>query len=104
LNPEQVAWVRGHHERWDGGGYPDRLSAERIPGGARILAVADAWDAMTSVRTYNDPIPRAAAIEECRRCAGTQFAPAAVEALTRLWMSGGLPAARDAESADTSSP
>ena len=45
LTPEQVSWVRGHHERYDGTGYPDRLRGERIPLGARLLAVADAWDA-----------------------------------------------------------
>ena len=103
LNPEQVAWVRCHHERWDGDGYPDRLSGDRIPEGARILAVADAWDAMTSVRTYNDPIPRPAAVEECKRCAGSQFAPAAVEALVWLWETGGLPEPRDATAQETPS-
>src|SRR5690606_2470678 len=43
LSTDQVAWVRGHHERWDGDGYPDRLSGERVPEGARILTLADAW-------------------------------------------------------------
>src|SRR5690606_35803853 len=44
LSPEQVAWVRGHHERWDGRGYPDGLAGDAIPEGARVLALADAWD------------------------------------------------------------
>jgi putative nucleotidyltransferase with HDIG domain len=100
LTPEQVAWVRGHHERWDGGGYPDRLAGDDIPEGARILAVADAWDAMTSVRTYQNPIPGAAAVDECRRCAGITFAPSAVEALVRLWESRGLPPTRSTKTAD----
>ena len=53
---EQVAWVRGHHERWDGRGYPDGLAAEAIPEGARILTLADAWDVMTSDRPYGVPL------------------------------------------------
>ncbi len=52
LEAEQVAWVRGHHERWDGTGYPDRIAAEQIPDGAQLLALADAWDVMTQSRTY----------------------------------------------------
>jgi diguanylate cyclase (GGDEF)-like protein/PAS domain S-box-containing protein/putative nucleotidyltransferase with HDIG domain len=85
LSAEQVSWVRGHHERWDGNGYPDGLLAEECPEGARILALADAWDVMTSDRTY-PPMPRtpADAIAECRAHAGTQFWPVAVEALARL--------------------
>ena len=58
LTPEQVSWVRGHHERWDGRGYPDGLAAEAIPEGARILAVADAWEAMTSPRAWRPALPR----------------------------------------------
>ena len=52
LSPDQVVWIRHHHERWDGRGYPDGIAGERIPQGARLLAVADAWDAMTSARPY----------------------------------------------------
>jgi HD-GYP domain-containing protein (c-di-GMP phosphodiesterase class II) len=53
LSDEQVAWVLGHHERFDGRGYPVGLTGESIPTGARILAVADAWDVMTSERPYS---------------------------------------------------
>lgn len=85
LTEEQVAWVRGHHERWDGNGYPDGLTAEECPEGARIMALADAWDAMTSERTYTPvPLLPADAIIECRARAGSQFWPRAVEALIRI--------------------
>jgi diguanylate cyclase (GGDEF)-like protein/PAS domain S-box-containing protein len=85
LNPEQVAWVRGHHERWDGTGYPDGLLAEDCPEGARILALADAWDVMTSERPYSTTRATSAdALAECRACAGGQFWPPAVEALARV--------------------
>ncbi len=78
---EQIAWVRGHHEWWDGGGYPDGLVGEEIPDGARVIAVADAWDAITSLRPYGIPRSTAQALEECRLHVGTQFWPPAVVAL-----------------------
>ena len=82
---EQVSWVRGHHERWDGNGYPDRLRAEECPEGARIMALAEAWDAMTSERPYTTVAHSTAdAIQECRANAGGQFWPRAVDALARL--------------------
>jgi diguanylate cyclase (GGDEF)-like protein/putative nucleotidyltransferase with HDIG domain len=82
LGVDPVAdWVLHHHERWDGTGYPDRLSAERIPLGARILFVADAYDAMTSDRVYRSRLTSEAALEELERCAGTQFDPEIVRAL-----------------------
>lgn len=85
LGPEQVAWVRGHHERWDGAGYPDGLQAEDCPEGARILALAEAWDAMTSDRPYSTtPRTHAEALAECRAQSGRQFWPPAVEALERV--------------------
>lgn len=85
LSGEQVAWVRSHHERWDGNGYPDAHKAEECPEGARILALADAWDVMTSERSYTPvPLSSADAILECRAAAGSQFWPDAVEALVRL--------------------
>ncbi len=90
LTDEQVAWVRGHHEHWDGAGYPDRLSGDAITPGARILAVADAWDAMTSVRVYGTPREPIAALAEVERCSGSQFAPEIGEALQRLWTEGRL--------------
>jgi HD-GYP domain-containing protein (c-di-GMP phosphodiesterase class II) len=79
--PRQVAWVRHHHERWDGRGYPDGLAAEEIPEGAAILCVADAWDAMTHRSWTGEALDRDQALEECRREAGSQFAPWAVAAL-----------------------
>ena len=85
LTAEQVAWVRGHHEHWDGAGYPDRLSGDAIAPGGRILAVADAWDAMTSVRVYGTPRDPLEALAEVERCSGGQFAPEVVGALQRLW-------------------
>jgi putative nucleotidyltransferase with HDIG domain len=81
LGVEPVAeWVLHHHERWDGTGYPNRVAGDRIPLGARIIFVADAFDAMTSDRTYREPMAREAAIAEVERCAGTQFDPEVVEA------------------------
>jgi diguanylate cyclase (GGDEF)-like protein len=90
LTPEQVSWVRGHHERWDGGGYPDGLAGERIPEGARVLALADAWDVMTSERPYHAPLTVADALAECRRCAGTQFSADLVGAIGRLVGAGAV--------------
>ena len=84
LSPEQVAWIRGHHERWDGEGYPDALAGSEIPEGARILAVADAFLAMRSDRAYGAAMDTAGAREECARCAGAQFWPDAVDALSAL--------------------
>lgn len=68
-------YILSHHERWDGSGYPRGLSGEEIPVLARILAVVDAFDAMTNDRIYSNPISREAAAEEILRCAGTQFDP-----------------------------
>jgi response regulator RpfG family c-di-GMP phosphodiesterase/GGDEF domain-containing protein len=81
LNEEQTAWVRSHHERYDATGYPDGLSGDVIPEGAHLMAVADAWDVMTSDRPYSPRMQPLDALAECRRQAGTQFAPAAVAAL-----------------------
>ncbi|HET9103481.1 MAG TPA: diguanylate cyclase [Solirubrobacteraceae bacterium] len=73
--------VRSSHERWDGGGYPDGLAAERIPLGARIIAVCDAYEAITSDRCYQPARSAQAALVELRRNAGTQFDPRVVTAL-----------------------
>src|SRR6202020_2684917 len=72
--------VRSSHERYDGGGYPDRLRGTDIPLGARVIFVCDAFDAMTSERTYSGAIAPAQALAELRACAGTQFDPAVVAA------------------------
>jgi HD-GYP domain-containing protein (c-di-GMP phosphodiesterase class II) len=74
--------IRSSHERLDGGGYPDRLIGEEIPLGSRIIAVCDAFDAMTSDRGYRRSISIAAALEELKRHAGTQFDPAVVAAFS----------------------
>ena len=77
--------VRHHHERYDGGrdgphiGYPDGLRGDDIPLGARIIAVVDAYDAMTTDRPYRQGMDHEAAVEELRRHAGSQFDPKVVE-------------------------
>jgi diguanylate cyclase (GGDEF)-like protein len=73
-------WVLHHHERWDGAGYPQGLGGEEIPLGARIVLVADAFDAMTSDRVYQARRSAAEALAELKRCAGTQFDPTVVAA------------------------
>ena len=90
LADDQVSWVAHHHERWDGGGYPDGLTGEEIPPGARLLAVADTFDHMTATRNYSKTRSVEGAVAECRRLAGTQFAPEVVEALERLSAVGAL--------------
>jgi HD-GYP domain-containing protein (c-di-GMP phosphodiesterase class II) len=67
--------IRHHHERWDGGGYPDRLVGEAIPFGARVVSVADAFDAMTHDRHYRGARSVADALQEIHTGAGTQFDP-----------------------------
>jgi len=73
--------VRHHHERFDGRGYPDGLRADRIPLAARIVAVADAYDAMTAQRPYRFPMTPDRALLELERSRGTQFDPAIVEVM-----------------------
>ncbi len=76
-----LAAIQYHHERWDGGGYPAGLKGENIPLDARILAVADAYDAMTSLRPYREgKFTPEQAMEEIERCSGTQFDPDIVKA------------------------
>jgi HD-GYP domain-containing protein (c-di-GMP phosphodiesterase class II) len=76
--------VRSSHERWDGGGYPDGLAGQAIPLGARIIAVCDAYDAMTTTRPYRTAMSEADAMAELRRCAGHQFDPSVVAAFERV--------------------
>ncbi len=80
FGPEIGPIVRGHHERWDGGGYPDGLVGEAIPLGARIVAVADSFDAMTTDRPYRKALPLEQVWETLRTGAGTQWDPAVVDA------------------------
>lgn len=74
-----------HHERFDGAGYPSGLAGEAIPVHARILAVADAYDAMTSDRPYRAGVPHPVALEELLRCSGSQFDPECVQSFLRLY-------------------
>ena len=74
-------WILHHHEHWDGSGYPHGLAGGEIPLGARIILVADAFEAMTADRPYRQAMPTAAALEELRDKAGTQFDPTIVEAM-----------------------
>ena len=83
--------VRAHHERWDGGGYPSRLRAEDIPLGARVVAVADAFVAMTSLRPYRAALSPAEAMGAVVQARGRAFDPAVVDALVALGEAGTLP-------------
>ena len=83
-----AALILAHHERYDGGGYPNGLQREMIPFGGRILAVADAYSAMTDDRPYRDSINPELAAAEIRRCSGTQFDPRVAEAFEALFSQG----------------
>ena len=77
-----------HHEKWDGSGYPGGLTGEDIPFAARIVAIADVWDALISERPYKQPWPMQEAIAEIKRSSGTHFDPAVVEAFVFLYEAG----------------
>jgi diguanylate cyclase (GGDEF)-like protein len=79
--PDEAEWVLHHHERVDGGGYPDGLRADEIPLESRIILVADSFEAMTSDRPYRAARPIEDALAELDRCAGSQFDPRCVDAL-----------------------
>ncbi len=76
---ELAIYVRHHHERWDGNGYPDQLEKEEIPLISQIISVVDAWDAMTSDRAYREPLSDKKAIKQLKQKKGTQFSPRIVD-------------------------
>ncbi|MCI0364884.1 MAG: HD domain-containing protein [Phycisphaerales bacterium] len=108
LSPKEFAWIRKHpeigyrilkdipqltdilpgvlhhHERWDGGGYPQGLAGEGIPLVARLIALADSFDAMSSTRTYRSALSRSQVLDEIDRCVGTQFDPVLAKAFVEL--------------------
>jgi putative nucleotidyltransferase with HDIG domain len=86
-----VPIVYHHHERHDGMGYPEGLKGEEIPLGARVMAVADTYDAMTSDRPYRTGLGHEKAVSELRRCSGTQFDPDSVEAFIAMCAKNGVP-------------
>ena len=88
--PTALSVVRSHHERFDGRGIPDRLAGEDIPFAARVAAVADSFDAMTSQRPYRSGLTLEAARAELRRCVGTQYDPAVVDAFERAVVAGAI--------------
>lgn len=77
-------WVKAHHEKWDGTGYPDALKGNEIPLAGRIIALADTYDAMTSTRPYRTALSHEVAISEIKRCSGTQFDPELAELFIKL--------------------
>ncbi|MEZ5321695.1 MAG: HD-GYP domain-containing protein [Microthrixaceae bacterium] len=81
---EWVHAIGGHHEKWDGSGYPNRLDGPRIPRAAAIVAVADSFEVMTAVRSYKKAMPLAEARAELTRCAGTHFSPEVVRAFLQI--------------------
>ena len=91
----RIEWARAglpyilyHHERWDGAGYPSGKTGTEIPLEARILSVADAFDAMTSTRPYRRALSPEQALAELDRCAGTQFDPELAREFLDVWLSG----------------
>ncbi|MCR5773961.1 MAG: response regulator [Lachnospiraceae bacterium] len=82
--PNLSSGARWHHERYDGNGYPDRLAGDDIPEVARIIAVADAYDAMTSHRSYRDTLPQDKVRSEFIRCSGSQFDPKFADIMLKL--------------------
>ena len=90
---QSVDTIRHHHERWDGTGYPDGLQGEHIPLGARIIAVADAFDAMTSDRVYRSALPVDVALAELAKGRGTQFDPQIVDLFQSAYQNRGVNAA-----------
>jgi HD-GYP domain-containing protein (c-di-GMP phosphodiesterase class II) len=87
VNDKVMAIVAHHHDHYDGSGLHQVIAGEDIPLGARILAVADAFDAMTSDRPYRPAMPVEEALQEIRRCTGTQFDPAVAGAFLKIGVS-----------------
>lgn len=81
---ESMPMIRHHHERWDGNGYPDGLKGDDIPIGARIIGVAEAFDHLTTRSGWRNPIAEDEALDEIKRCAGTQFDPRVVAAFLEV--------------------
>jgi HD domain/GAF domain len=96
---EVVELVRWSHERWDGRGYPDGLAGLAVPRGSYVIAVCDAYHAMTEDRVYRKAMSSELAIRELHRCSGSQFMPAAVDALERVVRSGNRRRVRFSEAA-----
>jgi putative nucleotidyltransferase with HDIG domain len=90
---EAIPYVLYHHERWDGTGYPSGKAGEEIPVEARVLAIADAFDAMTSDRPYRRALTREQALTEVERCSGTQFDPRIAQVFLELFAEVEIPAA-----------
>jgi diguanylate cyclase (GGDEF)-like protein len=85
LTAEQALWIEQHHERYDGTGYPNGLSGKQISEGAGLLALADSWDVMTTVRSYSPAKSESEALAECVSLAGTQFSPTACKSLESIF-------------------
>ncbi len=79
MQPTTLHCIRHHHERWDGSGYPDRLAGPEIPLGARVVAIVDVWDALSTRRPYKDALPQPKVIELLEKGRGTQFDPDLLE-------------------------
>jgi diguanylate cyclase (GGDEF)-like protein len=94
-----AALVRASHERWDGAGYPDGLTGDQIPLGARVIMVCDAFHAMTNRRAYSEALSPEVALDELRRGGGTQFDPLVVDAFCAEWISGAFVSPSDAADA-----
>ena len=88
LTDEQALWIEQHHERFDGTGYPKGLAGAEISEGAALLALADSWDVMTTVRSYSPAKTEPEALAECISLAGSQFSPIACKALASIFQAG----------------
>ena len=100
----EARWIRHHHERYDGAGYPEGLAGENIPLQSRIILTADAFEAMTSDRPYRKAPGRDFALAELDRHAGTQFDPQIVQAFTRTIQSTSFPVAHSTDDRAPAAP